>query len=249
MKVLVTFAVPTEFAPWRMRRGFREGQDSVHRARMGAADLRVVLTGVGPEHAARAVRGVMNERPDVCISSGFAGALRPEHPVGRVLVAGAVRFRGSEMELRADEQLVELAVRCGAHPAARFCTSGTLAQTAVEKTELGCVADAVEMESYAVLAEAARHHIPAVAIRIVSDAAGTDLPYDFTRARDAAGQIRLAGVLAQIARRPQRVPALLRLSRDCMHAAEDIAAFLDRYVGAWQMALTESEAAYEVAAT
>jgi len=80
VKVLVTFAVETEFAPWRRLRDFhRTSLDAipVYEGRLGAAELRVVLTGIGPRHATGIVRAVLSDAPDLCISSGLAGALKP----------------------------------------------------------------------------------------------------------------------------------------------------------------------------
>ena len=71
------------------------------------------------------------------------------------------------------------------------------------------------MESYTILAEAARYGVPAVAVRAISDTADFDMPYDFESARDARGQIRIGGVLAQVLRRPSGLPALFTLARDC----------------------------------
>jgi hypothetical protein len=130
-----------------------------------------------------------------------------------------------------------------------FRTSESLLRTAGEKQALGLEADAVEMESYAVLAEAAQWGVPGVAIRAISDGAGEDLPYDFDRARDPDGRIRLLGVLAEIARRPHRLPALLRLSRQCRHAAAFLTQFLDLLIGAWQAGISEFELYDEVGAT
>ena len=65
------------------------------------------------------------------------------------------------------------------------------------------------MESYMILAEAARHGVRAVAVRAVSDTADFDMPYDFDRARDARGQIRIGGVARASVAPAQRLPALL----------------------------------------
>jgi nucleoside phosphorylase len=252
MKVLVTFAVDAEFAPWRRMRDFRRtalGDSDVYEARLGEADLRVVVTGIGPSPASRAVRAALSERPDLCISSGLVGALRPAYQVGEILAAHTVGSSAGQGIRRSDANLLEHAIRCGATPVGRFWTSETLVRTPKEKSALSPQADAVEMESYAVLDEAARWDVPATAIRAVSDMDGEELPYDFDRARDARGRIRLPGLLVQIARRPHRLPGLLRLGRQCRQAAASLAQFLDLYIGSWQAAVGESELFSEVGAT
>jgi adenosylhomocysteine nucleosidase len=252
VKVLVTFAVETEFAPWcRLRRFRRTSLDAVpvYEGRLDAAELRVVLTGIGPRHATRTVRAVLSDAPDLCISSGLAGALKPEQRVGEILVARATSFAPVDSLIRSEESLIELAAGCGARPVEMFRTSDRLVRTAREKSRMGLEADAVEMESYAVLAEAARWGVPAVAIRAIGDTFDVDLPYEFDRALDRHGQIRLSGLLAQIAQRPQRLPALVRLGRQCRRAAASLALFLSQNVGARQTRMSQTELSCEVAAT
>jgi hypothetical protein len=73
--------------------------------------------------------------------------------------------------------------------------------------------------------------VPAVAIRAVSDTADFDMPYDFERARDAQGQIRVMGVVSQVLRRPSGLPALLKLTQDSRYASRRLADFLDAFTG------------------
>ena len=51
MKVLITFALANEFAPWRKLRRFERvsagASDQTYVARVGLCDVRVVLTGAG----------------------------------------------------------------------------------------------------------------------------------------------------------------------------------------------------------
>jgi adenosylhomocysteine nucleosidase len=88
------------------------------------------------------------------------------------------------------------------------------------------------MESYTILAEAARCGVPAVAIRAISDTVDFDMPYDFEQARDAQGQIRVMGVFSQVLRRPAGFPKLMRLARDSRFASRRLADFLDAFAGA-----------------
>ncbi len=200
MNILVTFAVEAEFAPWRNRRKFRRlpGEWPRFEAQFGGARVRAVLTGMGQTHALEAARRMLPDRPDICISTGLAGAP---------------------------------AVECGARQVERFATSPKLVSRAAEKLQLGKQAEAVEMESYIILAEAARHGVPAVAVRAVSDTLDFDMPYDFERVRNAQGQIRIGGIIAQVLRHPSGLPALLSLARDCRLAARHLADFLDAYAG------------------
>jgi len=124
-----------------------------------------------------------------------------------------------------------VACDAGARPVERILTARKLVVRAEDKILLSREADAVEMESFAILVEAARQGVRAITVRAVSDVAAASLPYDFDRMRDIRGAIRLRSLLAEMARRPQRLPALLRLARDCRLAAGQLAEFLERYLG------------------
>src|SRR6202045_5408488 len=82
MRILVTFAVEAEFAPWRKLREFKKRtleNGSSFKTTFGDNDLEVLLTGIG--HAACGVtlakKSFLQEgKPDLVISSGLAGALK-----------------------------------------------------------------------------------------------------------------------------------------------------------------------------
>jgi adenosylhomocysteine nucleosidase len=233
MKILVTFAVQAEFAPWHRRRNFLRvpGEWPVFETMFGAARVRAILTGMGREHALRAARKFLAEKPEICISTGLAGALRNGFRPGEILAARLVSELGEPVAIASHRELLSTAVDCGARQIERLATSRTLVARAEQKRKFESHAEAVEMESYPILAEAARHGVPALAVRAVSDSSDFDLPYDFERARDARGEIRAMGVLSQVLRRPAGLPALLKLARDCRFASRRLADFLDAYAG------------------
>lgn len=233
MKVLVTFAVQAEFAPWQRRRSFRRlpGDWPVFESEIGGAHVRAILTGMGQSHALEAVRRVLPERPDICVSTGLAGALRSGYRPGDILAARLVSEVGEPVAVASHRELLSTAVDCGARQVERFATSRTLVARAEQKRHLGSEAEAVEMESYTILAEAARYGVPSVAVRAISDTADFDIPYDFESARDARGQVRIGSVIAQVLRRPSGLPGLLTLARDCRVASRHLADFLDALTG------------------
>jgi len=233
MKILVTFAVRSEFAPWQRRRNFLRlpGDWPVFEAMFGAARVRAILTGMGQDHALAAAKSSLTYRPDICISTGLAGALRSGYRPGDILAARLVSEVGEPVAVASHRELLSTAVDCGARQIERFATSKTVMTRAEEKRQLGSQAEAVEMESYTILAEAARCGVPAVAIRAIGDTSDFDMPYDFQRACDAQGQIRVMGILSQVLRRPSGLPDLLKLARDSRFASRRLADFLDAYAG------------------
>ena len=64
---------------------------------------------------------------------------------------------------------------------------------------------------------------------------------DLAKAQDVRGQIRLSAIFGQVMRHPAGLPALLRLARDCRHAARQLAEFLDAYTGTLGGRLISSE--------
>jgi adenosylhomocysteine nucleosidase len=231
MKILVTFAVRTEFAPWQRRRNFLRlpGDWPVFEASFGGARVRAILTGMGQEHALNAAKTCFAYRPDICISTGLAGSLRSGHRPGDILAARLVSEVGEPVAVATHRELLSTAVDCGARQIERLATSRTLIARAEQKRGLASEAEAVDMESYTILAEAARCGVPAVAIRAISDTADFDMPYDFLQARDGQGQIRLMGIIAQILRKPSGLPDLLKLAHDSRFAARRLAEFLDAF--------------------
>jgi adenosylhomocysteine nucleosidase len=233
MKILVTFAVRTEFAPWQRRRNFLRlpGDWPVFEAMFGGARVRAILTGMGQDHALAAAKRSLIYRPDICISTGLAGSLRSGFRTGDIVAARLVSEVGEPVAVASHRELLSTAVDCGARQIERLATSKTLIARAEQKRQLGSQAEAVDMESYTILAEAARCGVPAVAIRAIGDTADFDMPYDFERACDAQGQIRAMGVFSQILRKPSGLPTLLKLARDSRFASRRLAGFLDAFAG------------------
>ncbi len=233
MKILVTFAVRAEFAPWQRRRNFlRLREDApVFEASFGGAQVRAVLTGMGQEHALAAAKRALADRPDLCVSTGLAGAARKGYRVGDVLAARLVSEVGEPVAVASHRELLATAVDCGARHIERLATSSALVARPERKREIGVQAEAVDMESYVILAEAARCGVPALAVRAVSDTCEFEMPYDFAAACDPQGQVRTAGVLAQVLRKPSGFPALMRLARDSRAASRRLALFLDAFIG------------------
>lgn len=233
MNILVTFAVQAEFSPWQRRRNFQRvaGDWPVYEAQFGGAKVRAILTGMGQMHALEAIRQVLPSRPDICVSTGLAGALRTGYHPGDILAARLVSEVGQPVAVASHRELLSTAFDCGARQIERFATSKTLVARPEQKRELASQAEAVEMESYTILAEAARFGVPALAVRAISDTAEFEMPYDFDSARDARGHIRVAAIAAQVVRRPFGLPALFALARDCRVASRQLANFLDMFTG------------------
>jgi adenosylhomocysteine nucleosidase len=238
MKILVTFALENEFAPWRELRKFAPGKLgdlSVFGASAGEAELTVLLTGVGRKQASLAISDAIRRSSEhylACISAGLAGALRHEYAVGEVLAArGILSDDQTQAEVTCSEDLLSLAKTRGATVVEKFYTSSGVVASAESKKALGARADAVEMESFEIVAACQVSGVPSIAIRSISDEAGEDLPLDMSLVFSDEGQVSLPRVLGQVARHPASIPGLVRLGRNSKKAAESLARFLDSYIG------------------
>ena len=77
MKILVTFAVESEFAAWRRQHDFRQVAHepfALYLSEIAGNTVRALLTGMGTASATEATRWALASPADICISSGFAGA-------------------------------------------------------------------------------------------------------------------------------------------------------------------------------
>lgn len=233
MKIIVTFALDLEFAPWRDLHPFASlasGEFVTYEASLGEAQVRAVLTGVGGVRAANAARTALEWQPDICIAAGLAGSLRPEHRIGEVLAARDIMELESGRTIRAGAALLRRAEDCKAVLIDRLLTSPEMILSAEGKKRLANMAGAVEMESFAIAREAAAKRIPVIAIRAISDEADEDLPMDFANILDENGNVRKAKLARALVRSPHKLPALVRLGKNSQAAAGNLAEFLERLV-------------------
>lgn len=129
-----------------------------------------VVCGVGPvEAAARSAAAIAEARPTAVLHVGLAGARtfdRPRFTIGSEAVyCDADDPRWIEVRVPADERLVAAARR--ALPDAAVAPIGTSARVGG-----GTDCEVEAMEGYAVLRAAALAHVPAVEVRVVSNAVG-----------------------------------------------------------------------------
>jgi futalosine hydrolase len=136
----------------------------------GAGGAATLVCGVGPvEAAARTARALATQRAAAVLHVGIAGAAdfaEPTFVIGsEALYCDADDPRWIDLRAAADPALVAAARR--ALPGARVAPIGTTARVGGSS---GC--DIEAMEGYAVLRAAALADVPAVEVRVVSNAVG-----------------------------------------------------------------------------
>jgi len=259
MRVLVTFAVEEEFAPWRKLREFRSiDYDGLplRRTNLGDAEITILLTGIGGEAASQAM-GLMMQMADqerhfdVCVSSGLAGALDRKLVPGdiiapRTVMADVARADVATDTLSVDASLHEQAVKLGAVCSNCLLTTGRVLSKASEKRDCSSRAQSVDMESFEIMKQALAWGARGMVVRAISDSVDEDLPINFNLTISPNRRISVAKVMLQLAKNPLALPSLLRFGKQSRKAAESLARFLDRYLP--NVAVAVSPASREAAA-
>ena len=182
--------------------------------------MRILLTGIGQRNAERAIRGALaQELPKLVLTCGFAGGLNPE------LATGTVVFSSDDSSLSTALQAA------GARPVKFHCAEKIVA-AAGEKRALwqSTGADAVEMESGVIRRICREHNIPGATVRVISDAADEDLPFDFNRLMDAGQNLSYCKLALALLKSPGKIGPLIKLQKQTLAAAEKLAEVLARII-------------------
>jgi nucleoside phosphorylase len=174
----------------------------------------IVITGMGKKNAAESVRkAIADIKPRLVITSGFAGGLNPN------LKWGSVVF-DEDAEAGLTPQLLKRHAI-----AVRFHCADHVAVTAAEKQELwkSTGADAIEMESSAIREICREHNIPSATIRVISDAAATDLPLDFNALMTRDYKMNYPKLAWTLMRQPAKIRQLMLFQANISFVAKDLA--------------------------
>jgi adenosylhomocysteine nucleosidase len=198
----ILFAVPIEAQAFERcgsdRREVLAAGLTFHEANVAGRRVAWCVGGVGRERAARAARLLVDgHRPRLLVAAGFAGGLDPALARGAVVEPADARGEQSGSE--------SLALAAGG-PGPTLVTVDRIVHTAAEKAGLAAATGAalVDMETLAVATVARAAGSPCRAVRVISDAAGDELPADVTRLVAPQSPFRRAGsLLGMLGRRPK----------------------------------------------
>jgi len=239
-RVALLAALPLEVRPFLRRvRARRRGDLDLPAWEFGSGEARGVLglSGMGALAAWEAARQLLERcRPANLISLGFGGALVPGLEPGAVVLGQSFwRFHPDRAELqeitapappRPLPELRDRLLRAGL-PASlgSFVTTPYIIHKGRQGgpiSHLDC--PVLDLESAAAAALADKGGVPFLGLRVITDAAGDEIP-DFLRAW-APGQGPGPGArtaLAWLAAEPRRLSQLLRLGRRGRAAARRLA--------------------------
>lgn len=174
------------------------------------------VSGIGPENAATAATGLIQQGCGALLSWGCAAALAPDLRPGDLLIPERILRQNKKPQTTDPEWreniLRRVSAKCRAHTGPMLDSPGVI-ETAIEKQQLhqSSGAIALDMESAAIVLAAANHKLPALIIRSVADPAAMDLPKAINGAVDARGDISLLHVFTGLLRHPASLLSLPRL--------------------------------------
>jgi adenosylhomocysteine nucleosidase len=220
---IIFFAVAEEARPFLQRRlASGDGSTPLTPPIPGAKGWRVDngdiwVTGMGARNAGAVAEAVVQaDAVDWVLTCGFAGGLDPALTVGTVVA-----------DLDPWHPLPfgpESGVRRG-----RFHLASQVAVTADAKARLraGTGADAVDMESAVIRDICGARGVPSGTVRVISDAAGEDLPLDFGALMTPNQQIDVSRLMGVLARSPGKIIRLIQFSRLLGKSSAKLARVLD----------------------
>ncbi len=264
MRILVTFAVEAEFAPWRRRHEFVSvsmptpiglRNHFFYRGTVFENDVDVLLTGIGWEEGQAAnrprfvLRELLRNKPDMCITSGLAGGLRADLRCGDI-VAGAVVLLGTGGDtFHSHANLLALAKDAGARIGMKQITETHIVCEASAKSALSNFGDFVDMEGYHILQLVSGTRIPAISVRAISDTRDMDLPPEIGKVVGLEGNVQAIPLLKLIMKQPGRIRSLVSFGAHSRDAAMSLADFLDRFLETAGGDKSEAQAKREAVAT
>ena len=176
----------------------------------GKTHVKTIVTGIGQRNAERSIRDALErDKPNLVLTCGFAGGLRPGLTTGEVLFS-ANGYPNLEKKFQAAGAL-----------SGQFYCDNKIAVTSEAKRALWkqTGADAVEMESGFICAICRQQGIPVATVRVILDTAEEDLPLDFNELTNEDQEMDYWKLTKKLIKSPAKITALLRLQKRCQIAA------------------------------
>lgn len=223
----VVAAAAMEVAPLIGRltrvRTYKGGRHKVVEGRLGDKLIAVVVAGMGRESGRRGAEIlIQGHRPTWMLSAGWGGALDPSLKRDEAVFATEVVDQEGN---RFDLGLSMAPDAAGKFRPGRLLTVDAMVRTVAERASLRYkyLADVVDMETSAVAAVCAARGVKLMAIRVISDEAGADLPPELLAIVGPTGGYRIGAAIGSILRRPGSLMELLKLREHGLSAAERLA--------------------------
>jgi adenosylhomocysteine nucleosidase len=241
--ILIFYAFAREAAAFKRRLADRTALEAGglrgFRARLGSTEIVGIATGLGIRRAADTARRAMQSfaSPDLVIATGLTGALSEELKPGDLVLADRLILDRERPDLAptmieippADLDRFKAALE---RPRLRFATGAILTAAGVLKdgaakraARSASGALAVDMESAAVAAEAARRGVRFACVRAVLDTVDEEIVGAELAGPD--GEVRPLAAAGFVLRNPAAVVGLARMMRSLNRATAALAAALE----------------------
>ncbi len=227
----VVAATPIEVGPLLARlsnvRKYAGPKFTVIEGESGGKLVGVVLTGMGRGRAQRGLEILLDgHRPRWVVSAGFGGALDPSLKRNDVFLPNEV------INIEGRSFAIDVSLPAGSDSqglrTGRLLTVDEMVRKASEKAELRRKfgADVVDMETSSLAALCGDRGVRFLAVRVISDEAGVDLPPEILAIVGPTGGLRLGATIGALWKRPSSVKDLLVLREHAVEAAAKLGEFL-----------------------
>jgi adenosylhomocysteine nucleosidase len=224
--IAVTFALPAESSAFlsQLRNKSRVDRNGIRviRGEINNRPIEVLHTGVGEKICRQRLEEFFaNQRFDLVLSSGFAGALNDELEVGDLLLA---RNFSTIQPNAKKSSLSNLPVRV-----ADLLTVATLVDSSDERKKIAhkSGAAAVDMETEFIARACAAHGVPLLSLRIITDTPRESFPAPPKVLFDIEQQRTRATALAKFFLvHPRRIPRLVQFAKRVARARKILASAL-----------------------
>lgn len=228
------FALETEADPFAARltdpSTLRGPTLAFHEGTIAGRRVAWVVSGAGAIAARQAATMLLEgHAPALLVSAGFAGGLDPGLVRGALVLPGRALRQGCTPLPLAPPRIDLPTAKHGGD----IVTVDAIVATSVAKRDLHAATGAVivDMETHAVALAATAANVPCASVRVVSDAAGDELPSDIARLVAPQSAFRRAGAaLAAIGRKPAAAGTLWRLWENAVVDGRVLAAALEKLV-------------------
>ena len=215
--------------PAEAGRRYRSSLRSPSYRSYGRPGLRIAPVGLGA--------ALLSERWASCreglaaplvISAGVCGGLDPRLASGDLVVPARVLAPDGRMLAVPLAAHARALAAAGTAATGMLVTTGTVVGTPAAKAALRSAtgAEAVDMESAAILAAARADGLEAVVVRAVSDGAAESVPAELSALLGPEGRLRGSRALILALTRPQTLPRALELRRGSRRALAAVARVL-----------------------
>jgi nucleoside phosphorylase len=208
--IAITFALSTESSA--LRKQLRDGK-------IDNQQVEIVHTGVGQASCERKIGDFLGaNRPELLISSGFAGAVTDKLRAGDLILAE--NFCDSNLLPIAQQSLQQQNVRT-----IKLFTIKAIVDAIADRNRIARENDAavVDMETEFIANACKAHSIPMLSLRVISDSPSEPFPAPPSVLFDIEAQktnfLRLGGYLLT---HPAAIPRLSRFSRQIEQAREKL---------------------------